>query len=338
MTEQGSHDLLKCLSACASALQSEVIVKTGMNRVHATKNDRREWHGPPLRVNGEYAGINLSDLPRHLYGEAPMATAHRTEIWDVVVDEMFTLHKVVKLAKVYFPSIDFTSKPPTAALTQLLCALWWSGGELKVTKTDAFLKIGSRRLGLDQRIVTHHGQQRRLPPDCVINPSTHLTMPIGQAKVATSETTAVYRHLVVTLPELVEKLDVIFATAVTAGPEYQAAITNMFDVIEVDDIPATATVWAQARRIVNTAVETPTPELWRLLRGTLPYMAFTKMFGNPHRKNMSVYTAPLRKRHSASIDQFENGEINSAMFKKIGADLQAANNLLQLQSLMGPRQ
>lgn len=337
MTEHGSNELLNLLGDCIARLQSELIVKTGQVRVYVSSGDRRVWRGPALRPGIMLGNIYLNDLPRHLYGEQPLSERSVRMTWEDAGNALLTSRKPADAAKVIFPALPFTTRsaPPTAALVQLLCALWWSGGEFKVDRREAFLRVGGARYGLDQRIFTHGGMQRRLPRNCEVDCIQYLTMPLGTLKKASADATAVYRHLCVNLPDSAPALDVIFATAVHAGPEHERVLTSLFDLTPIDPVPVTASVWSKARHIVNTSVESPQPELWELLKGTINQKAFTKLFGNPHRAELARYMPAMRRRHVAAIDQFENNEINLAQFTKVGPHIEAANNLLKLQQMMG---
>lgn len=338
MTDQGSNDLMKLLGTCADALQSALIVKTGKNVVFSVISDKREFYAPPLRPNMMFVGTDLNDLPRALYCDQHMLMGMRQEIWDCVVDEFFYSGKVVKLCKVYCPSITFTAEPPSAALAQLLCALSWHGGTFEVTKTSATLKMARGVLPIiiiNHRTVTHRGVPRRLPGGYTVAPSTLLARPLGRTKTGTPETTAVYRHLAVEFPEFVPALDVIFSTAVHAGREFEAILTRLFNINAVDDITPTASVWVKARRIVNTAIQAPYVELWDLFKGTMSHTAFVKLFGNPYRGRAIAYSTQTRQRHAKVIDKAENGEIDFLVYQQVGGQLEAANSLLKLQQLMG---
>lgn len=339
MTDQGQNDLTKLIGECAAALQSALIVKTGKNRVFTVISDKREWRGPPLRPNIKFGGIDLNDLPKALYGEPHMLMSMRQEVWDVAVDWLCAGSSIAKLSGVYFPSVLFTSEPRSAPLPQLLCALSWHGGKLEVTQQRASLCFGRGHypLEIDQRTMTHREERRRLPRACAVNPISLLTRPIGRAKSGSANTTAVFRHLSIEFPELNAELDVIFATAVHAGREYELMLSRQFDVVEVDDITATATVWVQARRIVNTAIEAPYSELWVLMKDLMTQDAFTKLFGNPYRKRSPLYSARMRQHHASVIDRAENGEINLAVQRQVGGQVEAANNLLKLQQMMGSK-
>lgn len=337
MTEHGSNLLLTTLGDCIARLQSALIVKTGQVRVYVSPGDRRAWRGPALRPGIVLGDIFLNDLPRYLYGEQSLSLRSVRTAWEGAATELLTTRKPADAALPIFPDLPFTrrSAPPTAALVQLLCALWWSGGGFKVNRREAFLHVGAERFGLDQRIFTHGGMQRRLPRNCEVDPIQYLTMPLGMLKKASAEATAVYRHLCINLPDSVAALDVIFATAVHAGPEHEKVLSSLFDLTPIDSVPVTASVWSKARHIVNTSLESPQPELWALLKGTVNYKAFVRLFGNPHRAELVRYMPAMRRRHVAAIDQFENNEINLAQFTKVGPQVEAANNLLKFQQMMG---
>ncbi len=331
MTEQGSLELLAALGDCARDFQEALILKTKTDKVYSVLTDKREWSLPPLRP----AGSPSNPLLRLLYGERPLLMADRHEIWDCVVDALYDDHgDPAKLAQLYFPALPFTRAPDSACLPQLLCALSWSGGDLIATRSEARLCFGQGVIEVNQRRLTHRGLPRRLPTGCQVDPRSLLERSLGKPKAGTTSTTAVYRQLAITLPEMLPAIDLAFATAVHAGREHEATLTRLFDVIPVDEINPSSTVWVKARRVINTAVENPLPELWEIMRGTWTLEAFQSLLGNPHRK-VRYYPASTRAKHARVIDLAENSEINLQVFKKMGPQQAAAEALLNFQSLMG---
>lgn len=341
MTNQGYDDLRVLLGDIATHLQSGVLFKLRTDRVYTVLNDKRGWSAPPLRPTGSFDMFKLDDLTRHLYSIGHWSMGYRQEVWDCIVDAVYDKRgDPAKLSSLYFPSIPFTSGPKTACLPQLLCLMAQSGGSLEVTKDRASLIMvqGIYPLEIDQRRLSHRGEPRRLPGGCQVNPLSLLQRSLGKVKYGTSDTTALYRHLAITLPHMVPALEVVFATAVHAGREFEAILTSLFDMVAVDDITPTATVWVKARRLINTAVVNPLPELWTVLKGTWNLEAFTALMGNPHRAKGSIYSPTTRARHARTIDLAENSEVNLQVFKRVGPGVAAANNLLKLQSLMGTPQ
>lgn len=330
------------LGEYASMLQTALIMKTRTDRVYSVPGDKREWRGPPLRPNIDYMGSNLNRLPRLLYGEGDLMMGMCQEIWDTVCDSVYsTRGEPAELSRIYFPHITFSLAPDASCLPQLMCAMAWSGEwaqrKFTVTKTECRLDFGPGILGLalDQRTVVHRGLRRRLPDGNDVNPLSLLSRPMGKARASAPDTTSLFRHLALTFPELTTTLNVIFSTAVHAGREFESVLTRQFDMIEVDDIATTtATVWVKARRVINTAVENPLPDLWAVLQGTWNLETFTALLGNPHRKS-STYSTAMRTKHARVIDLAESAQINLQVFKKVGPGQDAAEALLKFQSLMG---
>lgn len=311
-------------------MQRMLIVKTGINRVVCLPDDRREWRGPPLRSNLTFAGVLLNSLTRHIYHDGHTGT----KAWDFLVDGLLEDRKVARRALMYYPLISFVETPPTAALAQALVAMWWDGGTLRVTRNEAFLTVGTRRFGFDQRVVTHAGTQRRLPSRCALNPAALLAMPTGRSRLGTAEISALFRHLCAHFPDDAAALDVVFSAAVAGGVEMQRVLTDMFDIVSIESTHSHNSVWTEARRVVNSSVYNPAGELWQILKGMLRYEVFVAKFGNPHRAANTAYTQVLRTRHGAAIDEFERGMIDAEVFAQ-GGDASAALSLLKLQQMMG---
>lgn len=335
MTEQGHNELTQALSGIAVELHKVCLRNTGgVNQVPCDPNAQRQWLGPPMRTNTSFAGIKLSDLAKHIYLEGSLTTSQsRQEIWDECVTDMLEGRSVSRIAHVNFPAVAF-ARAPTAALAQLLWCLWGSGGRLDITQSHAFLQMPVR-IGFDDRVVVYKNTQVRLPKAARVNPAAVLAAPNGRRKVALAETTAVFRHLVLVMPEFASELDVIFATAIAAGREFEDILRNPFFLVPVDDDDlSTKTVWDTARNIVTKTTKHPNEELWALLRGKVSYAVFTKAFGAPVSR-ATPYSPTLRSRHLVAINKFESGEVSAAVKKSAGDPVAAANSLLQLQSLMG---
>jgi hypothetical protein len=146
----------------------------------------------------------------------------------------------------------------------------------------------------------------------------------------------VFRHLSHALPDKVDELDVIFATAVMAGPEFQQQLTEPFDVERIpDSVLAHDTVWQEARRIISTAQLNPCRQLWTLLSSRLTYATFTARFGVLAVVDGKPYSTLLRNRHTRAIDQLEGVGVHAAVVEAVGDSAAAVNSLLNLQKQMG---
>lgn len=338
MIEQGMNDLNTAINACAQEMQRMCIVKNGMNRVWSTSADRREWHGPTMIPNLHFAGIDLNMLPKHLYQGPQISPVDARSLWDRCVTAMFerqNFHQAINEVCPDLPLFGRTA-PPTELLVQLLCVMWWAcGGKMNVTSMEVVLNIRGDKFLLDQRSVTHGTTRSRLLRGGAISPRQCVSRPLGRARLALPATTALYRHMCANFPGSAREMDVIFSTAVTAGLEFQKALTHLFDLesVTVDDLQID--VWARCRRIVNTSTTTPCSELWALLKGKISYHAFVKLFGNPHPTEQTPYRALTRKKHAASLDKVEGGEINFSLLELTGDQAAEVNNLLQLQRMMG---
>lgn len=340
MIEQGHNDLMHMLSTFAQQMQRMCIVQTGMNRVWASGADRREWNGPPMVSNLSFAGVSLDNLPKILYRGPDMTCAEGRDLWDRCVTAMFerrNLHEVIRGVCPDLPLFE-RSAPLTEMLVQVLCAIWWGcGGKLTSSSMEISLEIEGDRFHLDQRTVTHGTTRTRLLRGGAISPKQCLSRPLGRSVVALPATTAVYRHMRNHFPEHVREWDVIFAAAVTGGRAFQQALTHPFDIekveLEMDD--QKLGVWSQCRRIVNSSITTPGPELWGVLKGTISYHAFVKLFGNPHATERAVYRPSTRTKHSEALDRVEGGKVNFALLDLVGDQAAEVNNLLLLQKMMG---
>lgn len=338
MNEQNSLALREVLAECARYLQSACIQTTGIIQVPVVKSDRIRWSGPCLRPNLRLADADLNDLPRYLYGGHHVSRTEALLIWNSAVSGLLRDRNALPVIEARFPGIEFTRGRvgPTVPLFQLLCVLSWSGGTLRVTNKEAFLNFGSTRIGLNNRMVVWNGSMVRLPRQSARNPTPPLAIPVGKLRRGHEETTAVYRYLTRILPHLSDQLDVIFATAVAAGREFEDLLCHLFDLVPVESVEYPAGVWARARRTVLEATITPLPDLWAILKGTCPRHTFERTFGNASRKGRPIYSAALRKKHLAIIDQAESGDVNLTVTKSTGDQVAAATKLLQLQKMIGP--
>ena len=340
MTDSGSQALAIALTTCGEELHRALINKTGMNRVYALHNDRREWRGPALMNDLTFADVDLNFFPQHLYSDSdPYLYAHCADIWNTSVDEMFNKCSVAKHAALYFPSVPFDQRN-VPALIQLMVALWWQnswgGPKLELTRDRIEMSLGGHVLGLDQRTVFFHQDRRRLPRASAVSPREVLATPLCRARKASSNTTAVFRHLCHAIPDKVAELDVIFSTAVMAGPEFQQYLTEPFDIQAVP--PGTIepeTVWIEARRIISTAQLNPCRQLWDLLRNRLTYATFTARFGVLAVVDGKSYSQMLRNRHTRAVDDLEGVRVHASIIEIVGDPATAVNNLLNLQNLMG---
>lgn len=333
MLDQYSIDLMNALSACASGLQNECIVKTGVIQIDAPVDNRRAWPSPPMRPGLEYMGINLNDFPRWLYGIERMDGAAVPTLWDEIVDALFSTRLTHDIVQQAIPGIPLVrSAIPTAPLVQLMCAIWWQGGRFEVSTADAHLRAWNRIYRIDQRTITHRKQQTRLPRGCQISPMQILRTPLGKSRLASPRVTATYQYLISTLPHLGAELNVIFATAVAAGAEFCERLIEMFDVRLVEADTQDKTLWQQARKIVLSARHVPNAHLWELMKGRMTYRAFRSHFGDPA-VAPRAYTTLLRSRHIEALAKLESGEIASG----IPGVENKVSKLLQLQQMMGPQ-
>jgi hypothetical protein len=214
--------------------------------------------------------------------------------------------------------------------------LGWSAGITSFLRGEAHLRIGTRQIGVTQRLIEWNGKWVRLPRQCPVDVTAALTAPLGRRRRALEATTAVYRHLVHLFPLMAPQLDLIFSTAVAAGRDFEQQLTNLFDVEKADQVERPQSRWDAARRIVREAKTTPNSELWELMRGAIPQRVFVPMFGNPNRMGCA-YSALLRKRHMAAIDKAENEIVLTQVFNVTGHKHEAATRLLKLQQMIGSR-
>lgn len=329
------------LGRIASHLQRTLIERTKTNVVHSVKGDKREWRSPAVLPAGEIAGIKLSSLTRLLYesGQVLPLFSDRIATFAYCAEQSLD-HKGGVAASIFYPNLPFsgTREPNSAPLVQLLCALSWMGGRLRATKTEVTLKpfrqTGGPTIGLDQRVIMLGGRYLRLSKGATVSPTSCLTAALGQSRPGTHAMCALYRHLYVNLPDEAPQLNMLFAIALAAGPEFVGELTRMFDIVQLDVDSRFHSVWTEARRIVNTSVETPLQELSRVLQSVLPGATFTKHFGNPNRK-VGLYTPILRERHSKTLDELENHDVHLVIHGKIGAQEDANRKLLKLQTMMG---
>lgn len=340
MNEQTSPALREVLAACARYLQSACIQTTGIIQVPVVKADRIQWVGPCLRPNLSLGETNLNDLPRYLYGEGQLSRTETLTIWNDAVAGLLRERNARPVIEGRFPEVKFTRGriPPTMPLLQLLCVLSWSGGTFKVTRKEAFLDLGSTRIGMNHRMIMWNGDLVRLPRQCTPNPPLALSIHMGKPQSGHESTTAVYRYLTRILPQLSPQLDLIFATAVTAGKEFEALLCHLFDLVPVESVESVeypAGVWARARRTVMEATITPVPDLWAIFKNTSTRYAFEKLFGNASRKGRPTYSSALRKKHLSIIDQAESGDVNLTITRRTGDQVAAATKLLQLQRMIG---
>lgn len=344
MTDQGSKDLTKVLTDCAIFLRWALIDKTGSDTIEAVSMPKRLWRAPALRPNLTLNGINLNDLPRHLYGDELVTPEQFSGSWLRCVGEMLD-SRYSKSHSELFPSLPFTQKPapPTAMLTQLLCAGWWSGGTFTVSGKQAWLRVAGKNYGFDERVVMNHPYQTRLPRGCIISPNAYLTCSLGAEVEASHALGSLYEYLLQCFPHLSRELAAIFATAVDAGKPFQDILLNAFDVTLHQGIdPASGSDWDRARFLINTSITNPRAELWKILEPWVSHVTFAKVFGNP-KTVTRTFSEETRAAFRSNLDLCEAGEAELAVAKpvKVKVDEEdqqreaAARNLLRLQQMIG---
>lgn len=338
MNDQNSNNLMSALSTCAAALQSECINKSGVIKVNAPIDERRSWAGPPLKPDLHYADVDLNDFAKFLYKGEDFSGLVLEHMWDHAVEMLFSTRQVAPAVKTFLPEMPVlrSGHAPTAPLIQLMCAGWWNGGNFETSTLAARLRAYGRSYILDQRTISIHKRTMRLPRGCQINPRQILQASTGRTRPASASVSALYRHLITTLPHRGPELNVIFSAAVTAGNEFCMRLTELFHIEKVERLDESG-IWGQARRLVREATETPSKALWNLLKSRMSLRTFRPLFGDPSAPPRP-YTQTLMTKHVTAIDRIESGEIDLAVKKKTGEDLAAASRLLHLQQLMGPQQ
>ena len=323
------------LQKCSSELQERLVKATDSNIIWAMPRDSRGWAKPALRPNQTFGSIDTNELSKVLYSSPKKLGRLQSEVWDQAVDALMLDRKsVTGVASSYFPAISFFGT--RSCLVQLLYALSWSSpdADMTISLRDARLKVLNSHITIDHRTVTHRGVRRRLPESATVDPRIVLSLHMGSIRRGLFSTAAVYRHLAGIFPLKLRAIDTIFACAVTAGREFEAVLTSMFDVRMAEESQDRDRVWVEARRIVRSSVVNPNLALWALLQSTMTLQSFTEVFGTPWSGLGKRYSHRQRTKHHDAISQVENDVVNRVVTGN-GTRTKAARALMKFQNMMG---
>lgn len=241
--------LLSHLDRCGGYLAS--LLPRGA--IPSSADHTLNFRGPSLRRGLKLGTTHLDRLTASLYGNSAVSPNALMHVWGKcephALNPEGNPRRVAGLIQGLFPNlpVDTTTREESITVNMVNLLIMMSGtlGKLKFGRDRCMLAFKAKRsrdsdhvvsirLGFeDQRLHLVKGIDRKLPKRVVPDYVAAGMFRLAPSLQAMPRTSALYTHLEMGLPHLMDHLDALFGAAVYAGPEYELALTSKFNIVPV---------------------------------------------------------------------------------------------------------
>lgn len=310
MLEPESRQLNQLVASAAFKLQQDLIRATGSNFIEAGTSERVTFEGIPIApVLDVVPGIR--DAPFLLYG----SQANDNDIihaWGLLAKELHSAgvaYKAHAAIKSVYPNLPVKGLRLPELAVRFLCLAGWQRGSLKIGSRSIHFQVdgitygivGPNLYGANIYRLTDYFR-----PDIL----SAISNPTGEWFTSTAKTSGVYRRLTTLMPDKADEILTLARVAVQAGRQFEATMTEPFDVVLVKNLSSPGDAWAEARELIKSSRVNPTPQIYRLLAHHVRYADFVKQFGNPYRHGTTA-TAKSRLKLAAALSELESATAGS---------------------------
>lgn len=253
-----NYALLNHISQCGGYLAS--LLPGGA--IPSSADHTLSFRGPALRRGLKLGSTYMDRLTASLYGNSAVSPDALMYVWGKcephILNPEGNPRRVAGLINSLFPNfpVDQTTREEsiTVNAVNLLIAMGWTVGRpvgrLKFDKDFCLLTFRAQKSRRDDHIVTLRlgferqnihlakGIPRKLSQRLIRDYSTIGMFRLAPPLPALPRTASLYSYLELGLPHLADHLDALFGAAVYAGPEYEQALTDQFNIAPVrgDDV------------------------------------------------------------------------------------------------------
>jgi hypothetical protein len=283
--------LAEMLGQCVTELRKLHGERVDALRLGRSSRGRASVGFPALAPPGKLGEIEMSALVRAYYGDEPPTLQSVTSTWDEVLPLLNTSrpplrHVVAKMREV-FPSIPFVvthGADMRMMLPLFLLATSWHYGRLVIGPTAAQITLpNGHRLQVDRTGAESVVRRVRWSEKLNANLLAAQIMPIGKPVNLTSRASALFRHLMLVLPEYTHEILTVISVAVHSDPDYESLLLEGFEVHWDPTLyEGDTNAWDQVMRLIDNTPKSPYTQIQSLLvPSVMSRIQFRTIFGPP---------------------------------------------------------